>query len=244
MTDTYPAPDFHLPMREVFPDIWLVSSQIRMGIPGGLKIKFSRNMVAILSADGWVLINPVRLNPSAEVELLAKGPVRHAVRLGSFHGQDDRYYANEHGAEFWAVEGKQAYDEPEIMHPITEGGEFPVTDAKVVVFKSAKQAECVVNLPQHRLLLTCDSVQHYEKDPLISLLGRIVMRPLGFFTPCVIGPLWLKMVTPRGGSLSADFERVLEMDFDNLISAHGTPKIGGAKAALRQNVEKVFAGVQ
>ncbi|HKY90137.1 MAG TPA: hypothetical protein VJM11_03820, partial [Nevskiaceae bacterium] len=70
-------------------------------------------------------------------------------------------------------------------------------------------------------------------------LGNIVMRPMGFFTPCVIGPIWLKASTPPGGSLRADFERVLALDFDNLIGGHGTPKIGGAKAALTRNVEKL-----
>ena len=67
------------------------------------------------------------------------------------------------------------------------------------------------------------------------------MRPMGFFTPCVIGPVWLKAVTPEGGSLRPDFERILALDFDNLVSGHGTPKLGGAKEALRHNVEKLPA---
>src|SRR5207247_10862191 len=54
--------------------------------------------------------------------------------------------------------------------------------ARVVVFKKATRAECVVCLPQHRLLVTCDSVQHYDHDPLISTLGKLVMYPMGFFT--------------------------------------------------------------
>jgi hypothetical protein len=62
---------------------------------------------------------------------------------------------------------------------------------------------------------------------------------MGFFTPCVIGPIWLKAVTPPGGSMRADFERVLALDFDNLISGHGTPKISGAKEALARNVERL-----
>jgi hypothetical protein len=82
-------------------------------------------------------------------------------------------------------------------------------------------------------------VQHYERDTLISPLGRIVMYPMGFFTPCVIGPIWLKTVTPPGGSMRGDFERVLALDFDNLIGGHGTPKIGGAKAALARNVARL-----
>jgi hypothetical protein len=54
-----------------------------------------------------------------------------------------------------------------------------------------------------------------------------------------IGPNWLKAVTPPGGSMPADFERVLALDFDNLITGHGTPKIGGAKEAPARNVERL-----
>src|SRR5947199_10670806 len=107
--------------------------------------------------------------------------------------------------------------------------------ARVVVFKKATRAECVVCLPQHRLLVTCDSVQHYDHDPLISTLGKLVMYPMGFFTPCVIGPIWLKAVTPPGGSMRGDFERLLALDFDRLISGHGTPKLRGAKGAPARN---------
>jgi hypothetical protein len=41
--------------------------------------------------------------------------------------------------------------------------------------------------------------------------------------------------------MRADFERVLALDFDNVISAHGTPKLGGAKAALARNVARLPA---
>lgn len=239
MTRDYPPAGLHLPLREIFPDVWLASSQIAMSIPLKLKIRFSRNMVAVFGPEGWVLLNPVRLSESSESELLARGPIKHAVRLGTFHGQDDRYYVERFGAEFWGVAGKQAYPEPAISQEIREEGAFPIPGAQIVIFKSATRPECVVFLPQHQLLVTCDSVQHYHRDSLISPLGNIVMRPMGFFTPCVIGPIWLKELTPPGGSLRADFERVLALDFDNLISGHGTPKISGAKKALRKNVEQL-----
>lgn len=239
MNDDHLPPDPHLPLREVFPGIWLASSTNRMSIPLGLSITFSRNMLAVLGADGWVVLNPVRLSQRAEAELLAKAPIRHAVRMGTYHGRDDRHYVECLGAELWGVPGQQSYPEPPITREITEDGPFPIPGAQVVIFRSATLPECVVLLPEHRLLATCDSVQHYENDPLISLLGKIVMYPMGFFTPCVIGPVWLKAVTPPGGSLRADFERVLALDFEDLISAHGTPKLGGAKEALRKNVERL-----
>jgi hypothetical protein len=41
--------------------------------------------------------------------------------------------------------------------------------------------------------------------------------------------------------MRADFERILALDFDNLVSAHGTPKLGGAKAALSRQVMRLPA---
>lgn len=239
MTIDHPPASYHLPLRECFPNVWLASSAITMAIPLKLKITFSRNMVAVRGSDGWVLLNPVRLSESAEAELLAIAPFKHAVRLGSLHGRDDQYYVDKFGVDFWGVSGVQKYPGPKFNHEVTEGGPFPIPGAQVVIFKDAKLAECVVCLPQHHLLVTCDSVQHYERDRLISMLGKIVMRKFGFFTPCVIGPFWLKMATPPGGSMRADFERVLSLDFDNLISGHGTPKIGGAKESLALNVARL-----
>ncbi len=235
----HPAAPSHLPLRECFPGVWFAASPISMAIPLGMTITFSRNMVAVLGPDGWTLLNPVRLSPEAEAQLLAKGPFKHAVRLGTFHGRDDRYYVDTFGTEFWAAPGEQTYPEPKITRPLTDGGPFPIPGAQVVVFKNATRPESAVLLPQHRLLVTCDSVQNYERDPLISTLGKIVMYAMGFFTPCVIGPIWLKVVTPPGGSMRADFERVLALDFDNLIAGHGTPKLGGANDALARNVERL-----
>jgi hypothetical protein len=239
MATDHPPADFHLPLRECFPGVWLAASRIAMRIPLGLKITFSRNMVGVLTDEGWVLLNPVRLSPEGEAELLAKAPIRHTVRLGAFHGRDDAYYSERFGAQFWAVPGKSTYPEPPPSRAISEDGALPIPGAKALLYKSGLLAECAVLLPQHRLLVTCDSVQNYKDDPLVSTLGRVVMRQLGFFTPCVIGPFWLKATTPPGGSLRADFERVLALDFDNLIGGHGTPKIGGAREALARNVAKM-----
>jgi hypothetical protein len=46
-------------------------------------------------------------------------------------------------------------------------------------------------------------------------------------------------VSPLSSFVRSDFERLLALDFDNLISGHGTPKLGGAKAALARNVERL-----
>lgn len=242
MTEDYPDAPLQLPPVECFPGVWFVASQTAMSIPLGLTIHFSRNMTAVLGDDGWVLLNPVRLSEAAEAQLLARGPFKHAVRLGGYHGRDDRYYVERFGVELRGVPGTQTYPDPPLRTEIVEGESLPIPGAQVVVFRDAALPEGVVLLPEHRLLVTCDSVQHYENDPLISTLGKVVMWPMGFFSPCVIGPVWLKAATPPGRSLRADFERILALEFDNLISAHGTPKIGGAKQALAANVAKLEGG--
>ncbi len=234
----YPLPLPHASLRQIFPGVWFAPSTIRMRRP---PITFSRNMVVVRGADGLVALNPVRLSAAGEAELLALGPVKHVLRLGTYHGRDDAYYVHELGAALWGVPGEYTYPTPPLAHAITAGGPLPIPGARAVVFEQATLPECVVCLPEHRLLVTCDSVQHYERDDRLSLLARIVMFPMGFFAPCVIGPIWLKAVTPPGGSLAADFERILSLDFDNLVSAHGTPKLGGAKDALRAQVARLKA---
>ena len=228
----------HGPLRQLFPGVWFAPSTISMRRP---PITFSRNMVVVRGDDGLVALNPVRLDAATERELLALGPIKHALRLGTYHGRDDAYYVEELGAALWGVPGRYTYPAPPLEREITEAGQLPIPRARAVVFEHATLPECVVFLPEHRLLVTCDSVQHYEKDDRLSLFARAVMLPMGFFKPCVVGPIWLKAVTPPGGSVKADFERVLSLDFDNLVSGHGTPKLGGAKEALRAQVARLPA---
>ncbi len=66
------------------------------------------------------------------------------------------------------------------------------------------------------------------------------MRWMGFSLTTLVGPLWLKYMTREGGSLRPDFERLLELDFDCLLTAHGTPLRTGAKQAVAQAVERAF----
>jgi hypothetical protein len=228
----------HGPVRELFPGVWFAPSTVRMRWP---PLTFSRNMVVVRGERGLVALNPVRLTEAGEATLLREGPITHALRLGTYHGRDDAYYVDHLGAELWGVPGKQTYERPPLARDIVDGGPLPIPGARVLVFTRAALPECVVHLPAPRLLITCDSAQHYERDDRLSLLARVVMYPMGFFKPCVIGPIWLKAVTPQGGSVRADFERILALDFDHLVSAHGTPKLGGAKDALRAQVERLPA---
>jgi hypothetical protein len=66
------------------------------------------------------------------------------------------------------------------------------------------------------------------------------MPLIGFPRTTVVGPMWIKMMTPEGGSLKSDFERLLTLDFDRLLSAHGTLLASGAKDSVARAVSKAF----
>ena len=63
---------------------------------------------------------------------------------------------------------------------------------------------------------------------------------IGFPKTTIVGPIWLKVMTPEGGSLRRDFERPLTLDFDRLLSAHGSLLDSGAKASVARAVSKAF----
>jgi hypothetical protein len=63
---------------------------------------------------------------------------------------------------------------------------------------------------------------------------------MGFPLRMLIGPMWLKAMTPEGGSLLPDFERILQLDFEHLIPAHGSVRNGAAKPAAMEAIGHAF----
>ncbi len=233
MPDWYPHDD---PV-ELLPDLLFVHGSIRLG-PG---MSINRNMVALRHQGEVSLLNPIRLSPEGEKALEQVGTVKHAFRLGIYHGVDDPYTLERFGAHFWCQEGSSLYPEPKPQTVLAEGVALPFPDAELFVFRETKLPECAVVWRKHGgVLLTCDSIHHWESTSRCSLLAKPVCHLMGFMHPANIGPPWRRMMTPKGGSLRPDFDRLLEHDFDNLIGAHGQPLLGGAKEKLRASVERVF----
>ena len=227
----------HDPPVEIQPDVFFVHGSMRMG-PG---MRINRNMVAVRTAGDLTLLNPIRLSAEGERALEALGRVRDAVRLGVFHGVDDAYTALRFGAKFWSLGGVADYPEPKTDEVLREGGPLPIPDAQLFVFREAAKPECCILLPRgDGLLISCDSIQHWESTSNCTLLAKGVTHLMGFMHPANIGPPWKKMMTKPGGSLRPDFDRLLELPFDSLVGGHGQPLVGGAHEALRSTVTRVF----
>ena len=233
----YPLALPHDPIREIGPDLFFA--------PGTFDVmplmRISRNMVVVRNGDELTLIDPIRLSPQGEAELESLGTVRHAVRLGFFHGADDSYTVARFGAEFWCQAASTHHPEPKPDHELREGGPLPFPDAEIIEFREARRPECVMLLKRgDGILLTCDALQHYGTFERHSVVARIAMPLMGFRKRLLIGPLWKKYMTRAGGSLRPDFDRIAALEFDALIPTHGIPLMSGAKAAMHAAVEDAF----
>ena len=237
---TYAPAQPHGPIQALTERLYVVRGAMRMNPV----LRISRNMVIIRHRDDLTLVNPIRLNAHGENALRDLGVVKRILRLGAFHGIDDRWYKHRfEGVELWGQPGGAAYPEPPVDRQLEAGAALPFPDAELFCFNGTAQPEAALLIHDPPgILVTCDAVQHYGDYSHNNFVARLAMPFIGFRKTTVLGPFWLKMMTPPGASLRDEFYRLLELDFDALISAHGTYLPSGAKTGVRRAVDKVFGG--
>ena len=231
-SDGYPVATPHDPIEEIFPDVFLVRGSYRMN---GF-MSFNRNMVILRHQNDLTVLNSVRLSTKGETELDALGTVRHVVRLGYFHGQDDAYFVDRYAADFWAPLASRAKPGPAVTQILSEADGLPVPDTQVLLFRHSKHPEAVVLLQRHGgLLLTCDALQNYADRRFCSPVAKLAMPLMGFPLRLIIGPVWLKAMTPdtpSNSSLRPDFERIQALEFQHFVAGHGSLLRDTAKPAV------------
>ena len=227
----------HDPIEEIGDDLFMARGSVNMNAI----LRICRNMAIIRHGSELTLVNPVRLGGSELERLDRLGNVKHIMRLGAFHGMDDPFYMDRYGATFWSQEGGTSYTEPEIDRPLTEDTVLPFPDARLFCFRGTVQPECMLLIAAGRgVLLTGDAIQHYGDYSNNNLPARLIMPWIGFPRTTLVGPFWMKLMTPAGQSLRDEFRRLLELEFDALLSAHGTYLRDGAHAAVEAAVAKAY----
>lgn len=233
----YPAALPHEPIEELFQDIFLVHGSIRPG----LGMRMNRNMVVLRQGDELTIVSPVRLMADEEARLDALGKVKHVIRIGYFHGLDDRFYVDKYGAEFWCQPGSDRFKEPRPTKVLEEGIVLPIADAQLFCFREGKFPEAAILIQRNGgVLISSDSLQHWTDWSFGSLPAKLVMRAFGFSLRTLIGTFWLKYMTPKGGTLKNDFERLLKLKFRHLIGAHGRLCRDNAHAGVEAEIRRVF----
>lgn len=230
----------HGPLEEVFPDVFYVWGTVSM-MPG---FTFLRNMTIVREGDELSVISAIRLSEEAEAELAKLGKVKHLLKIGYHHGMDDPYYVDRYQPNVWAAPDVPHADGVKTDTELVEGGALPFSNAEIFRFANTRHTELAILIKREGgILLTCDSVQNWDEDAYkpCSWLGRVGSKAMGFRGKGIIGPMWRKMETPKGGpSLQSDFERLLALDFRHLLSGHGTPLRDNAKELIRQDFHKTY----
>lgn len=226
----------HDPIKEIFPNVYFVHGSIKIG-PG---LRMNRNMVIIKQDNDLTVINPVRINDSELANLDKLGTVKNIMRLGNFHGLDDQFYINRYQAEFWSQNEHKTYKELVPSQIISNQKLPPINNSEFFIFETAKCPEAALLIKPLRLLITTDSVQYWSDWSYFTPATKLIVKLMGFGLGLFIGGPWLKKVTPEGQSLKHDFTKLLALDFDSLVAAHGTPLKSGAKQQLAAVVKETF----
>jgi hypothetical protein len=237
---SYPDVLPHDPPKQIAEDLFVVHGCVQ---PGRL-LRFTRNMAVVRDQDQLTLINPVRMDDAGLLSLESLGKVSHVLRLGPMHGMDDPFYVDRYDTEFWAFEGGTTYTKPAISHPLVEGAALPFPDAELFAFSHMKEPEGVILLKRSPgVLLTCDAIQSYATPPYTpqtSAIAQLLMPLRGFPRKTLIGPIWMKILVEDRDGMKSEFERLLRLDFDQLLSAHGTFVPKNAHAQVEQAFQEMF----
>jgi len=232
----YPPSYPHDEIKSLYPGVYLLHGSIKMG-PG---IRMNRNMLILNNAGELTLVNPVRMSEEGLSSLEKLGSVKNILRLGDFHGLDDSFYLDRYKCEFWAQDGQDTYKFPQPTKLVSAKSESPFPNSEFFIFETAKYPEAALLLKNHGLLITTDSVQYHADWSYFTWITKLVFKLMGFKVGINIGPPWLNRVTPKGNSMKSDFDKLLALDFDSIVAAHGLQLDSGAKEALNTEVNRVF----
>ncbi len=236
MTD-FPPQLPHDELTEVFPDVFFVQGQIKVDFGKNI-VSFSRTMTVVRDGDGLTLFNTLRLDAAGLEYLESLGKVTNIVRLGAFHGRDDAFYLARYKADMWALAGTDHQRGVTTDKVLVAGENGPCSDGTVFSFETATAPECIYHLARHGgIIVSCDSFQNMlEPDRFFDAPTIKLMTEGGFFNKANIGPGWLKRTAPQ----RSDFERLMELKFCHLISAHGAPLIDEAHFAMNDSINRKF----
>lgn len=233
----YPESLPHGDIKEIGEGVYWVRGSAVMG-PG---MRIPRNMVVVVHNGEVTVIGAVRLSLTGEARLAELGELKHVVKIGYFHGMDDAYYVSKHGAEYWTLPAGAREKDPTPTQTLSDA-HVPFPDAELFSFEHTKHPEGALLVKRAGgILVTCDAVQNWPDTSGCSLPAKLVTRLIGFTKRAAqIGPPWRKQMTPEGGTLKADFERLVVLEFDKLVGGHGSPLYSGAQQALAATVAATF----
>ena len=241
-TKKYPAIAPHGPLTKVSDNVYVVQGSFKMG-PGLL---LSLTMTIVKRESELTIVNSMRVGPEVEEEIKALGDIKSVVRICSNHGASDEYYVDTFGATYYdlplAAETPGASKVPATDKLIENGSAPPsIPDAKLVILENLKMPDAVLYLPDDGGTLICgDFIQNGIPSPHESfLVTHVLGKLLGFNTGLLTCPPPFFKFYGDGKDVSVNVAKIMEMDFDTVITAHGPYVKGGAKEKLKVGFDAV-----
>lgn len=218
--------------------------------------RINRNMVVLRhNKRELTLINPVRLILEDEAKLLQLGIIQRIIRLAPRHGAShDKYYLEKYpGVRRWApgvitsTKGGGSDNDLPVHRLLTEEDDAILPACHVFLFGETAEAECCVLLLRDyvgNLLVTADALQSQRDNPYINMPVRAKLGTEGMLDQdVVIAPAWLRTMSHSSTHkkvLKREFERLLRLDFEQLIAASGVMLYEQAKEKCVVAVEHAF----
>lgn len=227
----------HGELTEVFKDVYFVTGTTCPNFDGETW-QFSKNMTVVREGEDLTLINTLRLDEAGLEQLDSLGTVKNVVRLGAFHGMDDAFYVDKYSAKLWAMSGISDERGKTVDNELIEGGAMPFSGCSVFRYKTSDMPEGLLIIDRAGgILVSCDSLQNWEEvDQYFDEASAQKTVGAGFIKPANVGPGWMRFANPE----KKDFDAVLDLNFQHLLSAHGTPLKKEAKLKLSQTFKSLF----
>lgn len=226
----------HSAIQSIFPNIFFVTGTNKTTFKG-VEIQHSRNMIIVREDNNLTLINSVRLTNQGLQELESLGRIKNIIRIGAFHGRDDAFYKERYQADLWALKGMTDENNAKIDHVLTEGN-LPLNNTSLFYFETSKFPEAVIYLKEHDgIIVSCDSIKNWvEADEYFSPKSAKQYAKQGLFGQATISSIWLQATETK----KSDFDKILSLDFQHILSAHGTPLLNNAKSLLKMTMQSIY----
>lgn len=192
-------------------------------VPGVIHWKrFHPNIEADVSCyyllDERVLIDPMEPNEGMDW-FREEGPPQHILLSNRHHYRDSGKFVDAFGCSVHASRpGMHEFSDDQPVQPFDYGDDLP---GGVKAYESGAICpdDSVFYIPAHSALSVADGVINYDG------LGFVPEEHLG------------DDVEVTKQAIRDSYATLLELDFDNLLIAHGEPVVGGANEALRAFAE-------
>ena len=241
-TKTYPAIAPHGPLTKVSDNVYVVPGSFKMA-PG---LRISLTMTIVRRESELTIVNSMRVRPEVEEEIKALGDIKSVVRICSNHGASDEYYIDTFGATYYDLQGAAetpgASKVPATENLVQNGSAPPsLPDAKLLILDNLKMPDAILYLPDGGgTLISGDFIQHGIPTPHESfLLKKVFSKLLGFNTGLLTCPPPFFKFYGKGEDFYVNVAKIMEFDFDTVITSHGPFVKGGAKEKLKEGFDAV-----